>query len=136
MESKESLVFSNTFGIVTDKRITLNYRTGTEDIPINQVTSISLQHKRNYIFAIGGFAIGTIILLFMVSSMRNLGGGEALIILLVSLLGFLIGVTHWIGHHNIVISTGGNDRKPLKVEMAKTREGREFSNAIKKQIVR
>ncbi len=42
---------------------------------------------------------------------------------------------YWVEHNNIVITIGGTDRKPLKAEMAKGREGREFVDTIKRQLL-
>ena len=68
----------------------------------------------------------------------NSGSSEGGIIVLITsvllILSVLSGIANWIGHHNIVISAGGNDRKPIRVEMSKTREGNEFVKAVKKLI--
>ncbi|HBX51670.1 MAG: hypothetical protein A2W98_05775 [Bacteroidetes bacterium GWF2_33_38] len=136
METSEKILFSNAFGSVTDKRVILNYKSGTEDIPIGQVTSISYKHDRNYFFSISGFVIGIGGLLVMVGNLSHLGGAEVLIIFLVVIVGLLSGIANWIGHHNIIISAGGQDRKPLRAEMSKTREGREFADAVKKAVIK
>lgn len=136
METSENLIFSNTFGSVTDKRVILNYKGGTEDIPVGQITSISYQHERNYIFALGGFLIGFGGLVAMLANISNLGGAEVLVILLFVIIGLLSGVANWVGHHNIIISAGGKDRKPLKAELSKAREGREFVEAAKRAVIR
>lgn len=136
METNEKILFSNTFGSVTDKRIILNYKRGTEDIPVGQVTSVSYKHYRNYFFSIVGFVAGVGGLLVMFGNISRLGGAEVLVILLVAIIGFLSGIANWIGHHNVVISAGGKDRKPLRAEMSKTREGREFVDAVKIAVIK
>lgn len=136
METNEKILFSNSFGSVTDKRIILNYKSGTEDLPVGQITSVSYQHKRNYVFAIVGFLICLGGLVAMIANIRNIGGVEVLIILLFAIVALLSGIANWIGHHNIQISAGGKDRKPLKAEMSKTREGREFVDAIKRAVIK
>ncbi len=135
METKEKILFSNSFGSVTDKRIILNYKSGTEDLPIGQITSISYKHKRNYFFAIISFAVFLVGIISIFFNINKLGGSEVLIILLYIIIAFLSSVANWIGHHNIHISVGGKDRKPLKAEMSKTREGREFVDAIKQAVI-
>ena len=70
----------------------------------------------------------------MVVNIRDLAGLEVLIILILLLIPLLAGIANWMGHYNIVISAGGNDRKPLYVEMSKIREGRAFAEAVKYQI--
>ncbi len=136
METNEKLLFSNSFGSVTDKRIILNYKSGTEDLPIGQITSVSYQHKRNYVFAIGGFLISLGGLVAMLANIRYVGGAQALITLVGIIFFLLSGIANWIGHHNIQISAGGNDRKPLRAEMSKTREGREFVDAVKRIVIK
>ena len=124
METNEKILFSNSFGSVTDKRIILNYKSGTEDLPVGQITSVSYQHRRNYVFAIGGFLISLGGLIAMLANISNIGSAEVLIVLLFIIVALLSGIANWIGHHNIQISAGGKDRKPLRAEMSKTREGR------------
>lgn len=136
METNEKIIFSNSFGSVTDKRIILNYKSGTEDLPVGQITSVSYQHKRNYIFAIGGFLICLGGLVAVFANINNIGGAEVFIILLFVIVALLSGIANWIGHHNIQISAGGKDRKPLKAEMSKTREGREFVDAVKRAVIK
>ena len=136
METNEKMLFSNSFGSVTDKRIILNYKGGTEDLPVGQITSVSYQHRRNYVFSIGGFLISLGGLIAMLANISNIGGAEVLIILLFIIVALLSGIANWIGHHNIQISAGGKDRKPLRAEMSKTREGREFVDAVKRAVIK
>ena len=136
METNEKILFSNSFGSVTDKRIILNYKSGTEDLPVGQITSVSYQHRRNYVFAIGGFLISLGGLIAMLANISNIGGAEVLIILLFLIVALLSGIANWIGHHNIQISAGGKDRKPLRAEMSKTREVREFVDAVKRAVIK
>lgn len=136
MTNNENILFNNKFGTVTTKRVILNYKSGVEELPVNQITSISLRHQRDYFFAFGGFAVAVAGIAFMLKSKDALGIAEMLFILLFAGIGAVAGIANWIGHHNIVISAGGNDRKPLKVEMAKTTEGREFVAAIKRAVMK
>jgi hypothetical protein len=133
MDTSEKIIYSNTFGTVTDRRIILNHRSGTEDIPIEQISSITFQHKRNYFFAIGSFVAIAILLIPLF--VNDYIPGSVTIISISGVLFFILsGISNWIGHHNIVVSLGGQNRKPLKVEMAKTRDGRQFVEAVKKSI--
>ena len=133
MDNGEDVLFNNNFGKVTNKRISLNYKTGTEDIPLKQITSVSLQHKRNYFFSVSSFIVAFVFLVFMIAG-PGLRGPELVILLLIFAVALLSGIANWFGHHNIVVSTAGTDRKPLKVEMAKTKDGREFVLAVKKAL--
>ena len=136
METNEKMLFSNSFGTVTNKRIIINYKSGTEDLPIGQITSVSYQHKRNYFFAIGSFLISIGAFIAMLVNIRNIGSSEILITLLFIIVALLSGIANWIGHHNILISAAGKDRKPLRAEMSKRKEGREFVEAVKTAVIK
>jgi hypothetical protein len=133
-DTSEKVIYSNHLGTVTDKRVILNYKTGTEDIPIAQISSVSFQHVRNSFFAIANFAMAVLILAIMFSMLNQLNGVATLVVIIVVLLLLVTGIANWIGHHNILVSTAGQNRKPLKVEMAKTSEGLQFANAVKKAL--
>jgi hypothetical protein len=137
LDQNEHLQFSNTFGSVTDKRIVLNHKNGSEEIPIGQITSISFQKARNTFMSIFSFLFSILIILWIVTVINSRSSEGGIIVLIASVLlivSVLSGIANWIGHHNIVISAGGKDRKPIRVEMSKTREGKDFVNAIKKLL--
>jgi hypothetical protein len=139
METTEKIIFSNVFGTVTDKRIILNFKNGSEDLPIGQITSVGFQHIRNNFMTFFSFScamLGLLGLYMLFTIYHGLGGGETLIILIIVIFAILSGIANWIGHHTIIISSGGMNRKPIKVEMSKTREGKEFVNAIKRMIIK
>jgi hypothetical protein len=133
----EHLQFSNTFGSVTDKRIVLNHKNGSEEIPIGQITSISFQKARNTFMSIFSFLFSILIIFYITTVINSRSSEGGIIVLIASVLlivSVLSGIANWIGHHNIVISVSGKDRKPIRVEMSKTREGKDFVNAIKKLL--
>jgi len=137
LDQNEHLQFSNTFGSVTDKRIVLNHKNGSEEIPIGQITSISFQKARNTFMSIFSFLFSILIILWIVTVINSRSSEGGIIVLIASVLlivSVLSGIANWIGHHNIVISAGGKDRKPIRVEMSKTRDGKDFVNAIKKLL--
>jgi hypothetical protein len=137
LDQNEHLKFSNTFGSVTDKRIVLNHKNGSEEIPIGQITSISFQKTRNTFMSIFSFLFSILIILWIVTVINSRSSEGGIIVLIASVLlivSVLSGIANWIGHHNIVISAGGKDRKPIRVEMSKTRYGKDFVNAIKKLL--
>jgi len=136
METNEKILFHNSLGSVTDKRIIINYKDGAEDVPLGQITSVSYRHTRNYFFAIGGFILSIVALTVKVSKINLLDGAGMLILVIVLVISLLSGIANWIGHHNIVISVGRKDRKALKAEMSKTSDGREFSHAVKRAFIK
>ncbi|MDQ3111367.1 MAG: hypothetical protein M3R17_15885 [Bacteroidota bacterium] len=134
METQEKLLFNNEFGKVTDKRVVLYYKSGVEDVPVGKITSISLQHRRNYFFAVGGYVIAVAMIIFLIYNLETMPGAMVLIVIALVMVGTLSGFANWIGNHNIVLSTSGQNREPLKVEFSKTKEGRQFVDAIRKVV--
>jgi hypothetical protein len=135
MENSENIVFSCSFGSVTDKRVILNNKKGIDEFPVRVITSASFRRERNYVWAILGFlfAIGCVVLIG--SENASIGLLESLIIVVFLIFCLLVGFANWIGHHNIVVGVSGVDRKPIKVEISRTAEGRTFVEEIKKAII-
>ena len=132
MEAVEKTFFKNSFGTVTDKIITLNYKNRTEDIPLGQITSISFKRKRNYFLSIPCFLIGAILLIVSFSKSDSfLDGQQIFFNIILVIIFFLAGAANWIGHYNIIISVDGKDRKPLKAEISKASSGKDFVNAVR-----
>jgi hypothetical protein len=135
MENKENVIYSCSFGSLTDKRLILNSKRGVDEFPLRVITSASFRRQRNYVRGILGFlfAIGCVILMGI--GISRIGILEAFIIIVFMLFCLLVGFANWIGHHNIVVGVSGVDRKPIKVEIAKTAEGKSFVNEIKRAII-
>jgi hypothetical protein len=136
MDNQNMTAFKNHFGMIKDQMLTLNHKNGTEEIPITKVTSVGFEHHRSLFFGIGGLAIGFIGAYMMAFEFQHLGGTEVLTGTLFLLIAILGGIANLIGHHEIRISVSGNDRKPIKVEMSKTKEGVEFVSALRKAILK
>ena len=87
--------------------------------------------------SIFSFLISILLIVFIIAVVNSRSPESSIFVLIASVLfvlSVLSGIANWIGHHNIAISAGGKDRKPIKVEMSKTREGKDFVNAIKKLL--
>lgn len=134
MDNQEKVIFSNSFGTVSDKRVIVNYKNGSEDFPIKQISSVSFERKQNIPLAIIYFVFG-IGVLFAVFNMQEVEGTIIVFALLLFLFFIFVGIAYYIGNHQIRISSAGQNQKPIKVEMAKTKEGKLFSDAIKQQII-
>jgi hypothetical protein len=134
MDNNEKIIFSNSFGTVSDKRIIVNYRNGSEDFPLKQISSVSFERKQNIPLAIVYFLIG-IGILISVFNMHEVPGAMIVIALVLFIFCILVGVAYYLGNYQIKLSAAGQDRKPIKVEMSKTKEGREFSDSIRQQII-
>jgi len=133
MQNEETLIVSNTLGIVTSKRVSLHYKSGSRDIPVNQISSVGFERKRNYFWVIGGVVLLAIGIVGIIST-NHLGGSELMVLSVVALLGLLIFIAHVIGHYNLVVSSSRAQLKPLRVEMSKTDEGKELFIAIHKVV--
>lgn len=136
METSEHTIYhSNSFGKVTNKRVILSYKNGNEDIPVSQITSVSLQRRQNLVFAIGSFIAAAAVLIIAFGPGGGNWGTSQLVVIAAFVIAFILaGIANWLGHHAIVISTGGQNRRPIKVEMSKTSEGIAFVDAIRKAI--
>jgi hypothetical protein len=129
MDTAEKIIYSNVFGTVTDQRIILNHSSGTEDIPVAQISSVSFRRRRNYIIAAFSFLTGLLLIPAIVLYVQYTGGSNAFLLVVSSLLGILSGIANWIGHHDVVIRTEERKRKTLKVEMSQREDGRQFVDA-------
>ena len=134
MESSEKIIFSNSFGTVSDKRVIINSKEGSEDLPLKQISSVSFIQKKNKPLALLYFIISIAILIPFFTG-QNVPGAMIVVALFLFIFCVLVGVAYYLGNHQIKLSAAGKDRKPIKVEMSKTKEGREFSDAIRKQII-
>jgi hypothetical protein len=134
MSTEEKVVFNNGLGTITDKRAIFNFKGGTEDVPIKQITSVSFERKQNIPLAIIYFAV-CLIILFAIGNLHDVQGGVIVFGILGIVFFGLIGVAYYIGNYYIKISTAGQDMPPMKVEMAKTKDGREFTDALRRQII-
>lgn len=133
MNNTEKIIYSNSLGSVTDKRVILNYKSGTEDISLWLISSVRFKHKRNYFFSIGSLV--AVLLLATPLLVNDHNPGSLIIVTFIGILFFILsGLANWIGHHNIVINVSGQNIRPLKVEMAKTKEGKRLVDAINNSI--
>lgn len=131
---EEKVVFNNSLGTVTDKRIIFNFKGGTEDVPVRQVTSVSYEKKRNVLMA--GINIGIALFILIGIAQFDRVQGSVIVFGILGFLGFgAIGIAHYIGNYYISISTAGTNRPPMKVEMAKTQDGYDFTQAIRQVIL-
>ncbi len=132
MDTSEQSIYSNHFGSVSDKRVILNYKSGTEVIPIQQISSISFQRKRNYFMAISSLIVAVVFIILLL--INKASGVEAIIYFILIVFLLISSFANWLGNYVILIGAAGQNRKPLKVEIAKTKEGLEFVEAVKKMI--
>jgi hypothetical protein len=136
MDKSERVVYKNQLGTVTSKKVILNYKGGTRDIPIEQINSIVSQRRRNYFLLISDSAFGLFILFLLFFNLDDMGVAGILLMSLFVFVAILSGLTNLIGQHDIVISTVGRRRKPLYVETAKTKDRQQFVDAVKEAIFR
>ena len=78
------------------------------------------------------FATGPV---FFTLNARNVGGAEILIALVLLIFFILAGISYFLGNYAIRMTIAGKEGKPIKVEMSKTKEGNEFYQAVRKQII-
>ena len=130
----ENMIFSNSFGIVTDKRLIITHKSGSEDVPIKQVTSVSFERNQNRALSVIYF-IAALITVLITLNLRAIGSLEILVALILLIFFILAGISHYLGNHSIRFTIAGKEGKAIKVEMSKTKEGKEFYQAVRKQII-
>jgi hypothetical protein len=130
----EKTTFNNSFGTVSNKRIIVKYKNGSEDIPIKLISSVSFARKQRTSLALFYLLIGAGVLIGTFN-ITPLSMGAIIVGLLFFIFCILIGAAYYIGNHQIKLGASGQNRKPIKVEMSKTKEGKEFSEAIRRQII-
>lgn len=136
IDKTEEMIFINTFGAITSKRIILDYKTEAEEVPLNELRSVSIQHRRNTVLAKLGFAMGLAALLYLVTQFRELSQGEVIISMLLVLAGGFSGISSLIGYPCIVISGPSGSKPPLIVSFGQVQNARQFVNEIVKVMAR
>lgn len=134
MEHNEQIIFNNSFGTISNKRVILNYKNGSEDIPIRQISSIAFERNRS-IFLATIFIVSSILILIGLAQIRSVSDGIIVLAIIFFILFMLIGIAYYIGNHLIELNISDSGKKIIKVEMAKKQEGKAFFNAIRKQII-
>lgn len=133
MDNNEIIIFSNSFGVITNKRIVVHYRHGATDIPLDEVSDVSFERRQSILLTMVYFAAG-ILVLVNIYSKPTASNAFVIFSWMLFIYLVLIGVAYFIGHHKIVLNVAGRHCKPVKVEMARTKEGKAFVDAIQRQI--
>jgi hypothetical protein len=136
MIEEEVYLIRNGFGAVSNKRISLAMRSGFEDIAIENVTAIRFEHHKNKLVSILSFVLFFLGLKVLILPNSKVGVLESVLFLIGAILFLLLGIANYIGHHTVKINVSGNNRKPIKVEMSRSKEGKEFVMVIIKIILR
>jgi hypothetical protein len=133
MQKQETILFSNEIGSVTNDKIILKYKRHEEAIPIHEINFLGYHHERGNVLAIGSFT--TAILIVGALSLLNISNNTAIGMGIIIFLILLLAIYNWIGYHQIIIHSGEKTVKPIKLDFFKTREGRNFANAIKHIVI-
>ncbi|MFN4892340.1 MAG: hypothetical protein ACK5G0_01080 [Bacteroidota bacterium] len=118
--------FTNEFGSITDKKLTINYKNGSEEILIEHISSVSFNYTRNYV----GIFIGIALVVFGTFNVR-VGKFEALIL---AGAGLLVSIANWVPDYTLTISVAGVNRKPIKIKNSKKNEGLALANALRQRM--
>ena len=143
MEKGEKIIVANEFGTVSNEKVIVNMSNSREiHIPLKQIYSISFRRKHNIIPAIFYFVlcISLLIGVFIIEGIPELFDSipkaYVIIAILITSILFLVSMFQYMGHHIIRINEVGDDRKFIKVKLSKTKDGREFSQAIEHLLTR
>lgn len=58
MDNNEKINFNNSFKTVSDQRVIVNYKNGSGDIPLKQISSVAFERNQNTLIAIIYFFMG------------------------------------------------------------------------------
>lgn len=130
MGPNEEAYISNAFGTVTSKRVIYRASRGwfgggaREDIPLNHITSVSLETSRGVLAVLGG-------ILFLLAGipMVFVPGGRLIGVLLIAWAVLLL----W-GSPTIAVNTAGQDRRAAKGAPWKKGEAAAFVEALRTQL--
>ncbi len=136
LNTDEKIIVANSFGTVTNQRVQFNLITGIKELPVKQVYSASFNKKNNRILIIIYIlsAFGILGSLFLLENYIELIKNNFVAILLLTSFS-VIAMFQFIGYHLIKINEVGDERIIIKVNFSKTKEGREFVDALNDQLL-
>lgn len=141
MDEKETVLFENGYGLVSNRRIVLKRKVGYESIPIDKVGSVSFGHRRNYLALSIYFglviAIVALVAYLVLKSQRpftGFGGTELLILSAPLIILFTLGLIKLIGYYYVQVNMDGEGRKIVKVSVLKGNAGRALMEAINREV--
>lgn len=129
MGPNEQTLVTNSFGVVTSKRVVYNAARGwfgggsREDIPLQHVTSVRLENSRTTL----GVILGILLLLTGVVMMSGGNFGTGIVLLGIALL------LLW-GSPSVAVNTAGQDRKAAKGAPWQKAEASAFVEALRGQL--
>jgi len=132
MENEEKIIFVNTFGAITDKRVILDYKTTSEEIPLEHISSVSIMHRCNRSSANLGLAIALSAFVFLLLKIDHLSQPVIVSLLLVLLGGLVSGLSNSIGYPYIIMSAKGIMKKPMIVPLGKNQQAMHFVSQVMK----
>ncbi len=135
MENGEKILFNNDFGMVSDKRLVLNYKVGSEIIPIKHLSSIQYRYRKRIFLAILMSLLTIAGIIFAVQNIVFLQEEIRLVMIGLSAIFFTIAIFLWIGTRQIIVSVGGINRKRMRVNMKNTLAAKEFVYAVQQSLV-
>ncbi len=134
MDSNENVVFSNSFGKVSETSVIINRKNDSEEISLWQIAAVSFVRKRSIFLSFLYFFIA-IVFLSLLFRASEINASVVILVLIFVLFFTLIGIAYFLGNHQIRLEVLGTVIKSIKVEMSRTKEGRSFAEAIQRQMI-
>ena len=134
MDTYEKLIFSNSLGTVSNIKVTVNHKNGSENILLKQISTISYDDKRKaplFIFLYG--IVGTTVIFYILFFAKRNGFTSAVEFIIILLLS-PPGLIYVYGYHEILINVDGKNRR-YRIKMVKAKEALDFVHAVKEQMV-
>ncbi len=134
MNVDEKILFINSFGAITDQRVILDYKTAAEEIPLEQISSVSIQHRRNKKLARAGLLAALALLLFLANIHNRMSDAGIVLYSFIPVACIFSAISNTIGYPCIEIGITGNSMLPMIVRTGQNAEARRFVTEIIKVI--
>jgi hypothetical protein len=128
MDIPEKIVFKNSFGIVSNQKVSLNTKYGWEEIPLKEISSISFERK--FPLWVNYFVPDAIVLFVVLKMSSDRSAIIPAVLVGLALILLLIGAFYYIGSHRIILIMADGKRRSIRVEVTSEEKGRKFANAI------
>lgn len=135
MNSGEHLIFSNSLGLITNKKIALKRSSEPKELPVENIEAIHLEKKKFPFLASASLTISAVLFIYVIFNFRYLSNTSILSMVFLSGFCFATFLFTLVGQHYIVLSTKDKKREMISVNLLNIRKGRLFVEMVRTVIV-
>ena len=126
MNTGEHLVYSNKFGIITNKKVALSFGPRLREIPVENIEAIRFEKKKSPFLASASLTICVVFFIYVIFNFRYLDRYSILAMEFISGFCFATFLFILIGQHSIVVNTKDKKHETISINLFKLKEGRLF----------